>query len=125
MGYQCMYEDGQEGAVLVTNLQEGETQAVCGQHVHDFFQALADSTRPVPYELTDEGIEAAATAAAESDVITDEELVAQTAPAVLGVYADDDPDLPDALRFDSARDQEARVGEPPKKAARPRKPKAV
>jgi hypothetical protein len=32
MGYQCLFDDGQEGTLLVTNLTEGDTLAVCSAH---------------------------------------------------------------------------------------------
>ena len=122
MAQRCMFDEAEEAAVLMTNLDEGETVGVCGAHSHQFFQTLANQTRPVPYELTPEGVEAAQSAAVEEEVAPPDVSVTQPAEPDPDAESDEDEDLPDSLRFDSAMDPEARVGEdPPRPAKAPRK----
>jgi hypothetical protein len=49
MGYQCFTDDNNEVAILVTNLANGETLAVCPEHLADYAVGLLQAATGVTW----------------------------------------------------------------------------
>lgn len=118
MGYQCIEGDDQAPVLLVTNLDVGETMAICSNHLSGFALALLTDTTGQAWEPTGE----TAPDPADTDEATDEDdsyrwaeaPAFDPAPQVVPhdlepEQADEDGELGDQLAEDNAvRDQDLR-----------------
>jgi hypothetical protein len=115
MGYACFTDDGNQAAIIVTNLENGDTLGVCPDHLVDYALGLLQSVTDLQWmPVTDESTGPAADDPTDDDEPAEGPTAAppatEPAPGVVTVplpeYGDDlDPDEQDEITDELERRQ--------------------